>query len=121
MNKNIMIVEDEKSFHELYSEMLEGTGYGIIHAYDGDEALLKLEEMKPDLIILDISLDMMTGDTFFLYLKGMQEYEDIPIIIASNHPQRDYKDLRKIDKNLVCLDKTFTREKLIEEVKAKIG
>ncbi len=74
MSKTIMIVEDDQSFHNLYEEILEGSDYEIIHTYDGDGALTKLEEKKPDLIILDIVLDMMTGDTFFLYLKGMPGY-----------------------------------------------
>ena len=39
MSKSIMIVEDEQAFQDLYAMMLEGTGYEIITAYDGDEAL----------------------------------------------------------------------------------
>ena len=58
--------------------MLEDTDYEIMRAYDGDEALELLEEKKPDLIILDMLLDMVTGDTFFLYLKGMPDCERYP-------------------------------------------
>ncbi len=121
MGKTIMIVEDEQSFHDLYTAMLEDMDYGIIHAYDGDDALSKLEEEKPDLIILDIVLDMMTGDTFFLYLKSMPEFADIPVIVISSFPKQNYKSLKDVEPNLVFLDKTVTNEKLIEEIKAKIG
>jgi len=116
-----MIVEDEKCYHDLYTVMLEETDYKIIHAYDGNEAMERLEEEKPDLIILDILLDMVTGDTFFLYLKGIPEFADIPIIIVSNSSRRDYKNLNKIDPNLVFLSKNITRERLIKEIKAKTG
>ena len=44
MGKSIMIVEDNETFQNLYAEMLEDTDYEIIRAYDGDEALEKLEE-----------------------------------------------------------------------------
>lgn len=121
MRKNIMIVEDEKRYHDMYTMMLEDTVYEIIRAYDGDEAMEKLEEKQPDLIILDILLDMVTGDTFFLYLKGIPEFADIPIIILSNSSRRDYKNLNKIDPNLVFLSKNITKERLIEEIQAKIG
>jgi CheY-like chemotaxis protein len=121
MSKTIMIVEDEQPFHDLYAEMLEDTDYRIIHAYDGDEALSKLEENKPDLIILDIVLDMMTGDTFFLYLKGMPEYADIPVIIVTGACKRAYESLWGIDPNLVVLDKTAIEEKLIATIETKIG
>jgi CheY-like chemotaxis protein len=121
MNKTIMIVEDDASFHNLYKEVLGNTGYKLIHTYDGDEALVKLEEKRPDLIILDIILDMMTGDTFFLYLKGMPEYADIPVIISSCCPKKDYKNLRNIDPSLVFLDKTGIGDELITKIKTRIG
>jgi CheY-like chemotaxis protein len=121
MGKSIMIVEDDETFHELYTAMLEGTDYEIIRAYDGDEALEKLKDKKPDLIILDILLDMVTGDTFFLYLKGMTGFADIPIIIVSNSNKRDYKNMLKMDPGIVFLDKSVTKEKLIGEIKKKIG
>ncbi len=121
MNKTIMIVDDEQHFHDTYTEMLEDTEYKVISVYDGDEALLKLEEKKPDLIITDIVLNMMTGDTLFLYIKSMPEYEDIPVIMTSNVSLRPYKNLKKIDPDLVFLDKTFTRERLMKEVNAKIA
>ena len=121
MGKTIMIVEDDETVQNLYTAMLEDTDYEIIRAYDGDEALGKLEEEKPELIILDMLLDMVTGDTFFLYLKGMPDCVDIPIIILSNSKKRDYKNLLKMDPSLVFLDKTVTSERLIGEIKKKIG
>ncbi len=117
MSKKIMIVEDEKAFHDLYSVMFEGKGYDIICAYDGDEAMAKLEEEKPDVIILDMLLDMVTGDTFFLYLKGMPEYADIPVLVISALSEKQYKNLKKIDPNLVYIEKSYlTKERLLEEL-----
>ena len=121
MGKTLMIVEDDQVFHDLYTEMLEDTDYRLIHAYDGDEALLELEKEKPDLFILDMLMDMMTGDTVFLYLKSMPEFAEIPVIIISSQPKRSYKSLKDVDPNLTFLDKTVTNEKLIQEIKAKIG
>ena len=115
-----MIVEDEQNFHDLYTAFLEDTNYRLIHAYDGDEALAKLEENKPDLIILDILLNMMTGDTFFLYLKSMPDYADIPIIVASSFPA-DYKNLRQIDPNILFIEKPYlTKKRLLEEIDKKL-
>jgi CheY-like chemotaxis protein len=121
MSKSIMIVEDDQTFHDIYTEMLENKDYRLIHVYDGDEALLKLEQEKPDLIILDIVLDMMTGDTFFLYLKGMPECADIPVIIVTNSSKRAYESLWEIDPDLVILEKTAIGENLVAAIEAKIG
>ncbi len=121
MGKNIMVVDDDQVFHDLYTEMLEDTDYRLTHVYDGDEALLALEEEKPDLFILDMLMDMMTGDTVFLYLKSMPECAEIPVIIISSQPKRSYKSLKDVDQNITFLDKTVTKEKLIQEINAKIG
>ncbi len=121
MTKTILIVDEKKYYHDLYAEMLKGSDCDIINVYDGEEALLCIEGKKPDLIITEIVLSMMTGDTLFLYIKSMPEYEHIPVIIASNVSLRPYKSLREIDPNLVFLDKTVTRERLIKEIDDRIG
>ena len=116
-----MIVDEEQPLHDLYTKMLECSNYEVVNVYDGYEALSRLEEKRPDLIISDITLNMITGDALFLHLKSMPGYEDIPFIMATDISHRPYNNLRKIDPGLVFLDKTFTRERLIKEVKAKIG
>ena len=122
MAKKILIVEDEKPFHDIYEAMLEDKGYDIICAYDGGEAMEKLQQEKPDLIIADILMDMISGDTFVLYLKGMPEYADVPVIIISSMPQKQFDNLKKIDPELVYLNKAdLTTKRLIEEVEKKLG
>ncbi|MDR4506001.1 MAG: response regulator [Candidatus Scalindua sp.] len=122
MAKKILIVEDEQAFHELYAAIFEERDYDLIFAYDGDEAMMKLEETKPDLILLDMLMDMVTGDTFFLHLKGMPEYEDIPVIIISACSQKQYKNLKKLDPNVVYIEKPYlTKEKLLDEVDKKLS
>jgi len=121
MNKTIMVVDDEQNFHALFKVMLENTGYEIISVYDGDEALEKLEETRPDLIITDILLNMMTGDTLILHLKSMPEYADIPVIVVSSYPAYAYNNLKQIDPNLVFLQKAYlTKERLLEEIDKKV-
>ncbi len=120
MTKTILIVEDEQNFHDLYEVMLEGTGCEIIRAYDGYEALEKLTEKKPDLIILDLLMNMITGDMFFLHLKNMLDYADIPVIIISAYSERRYKNLRKTDPNLIFIEKQhLTKERLLDKVEEK--
>ncbi len=92
-------------FMTLYRAILEGSGYEVISVYDGDEALSKLDEQRPDLIITEIVSSMMTGDTLFLYIKSMSEYEHIPVIIASSVSLRPYKSLKEIDQALYFLIK----------------
>ncbi len=121
MSKTIMIVEDEKVLHNLYKIMLEDTGYGIIHTYDGYEAMEKLQETKPDLIILDMLMNVVTGDKFLLDIKNIPEYVDIPVIIITAYSEKQYTNLKVADPNLIFIEKPhLTRERLLDEVEKKI-
>ncbi len=121
MSKKILIVEDEEDFFFFYMTMLEGTGYSIIRAIDGEEAFEKIKGEKPDLIILDLLLDQMKGEDFLKQLKSDSLYAHTSIIIASSFSPRAYKSIFEIDPTLTFLEKPFTQEKLLEEIKAKIG
>ncbi len=121
MSKKIMIIEDDQSFHDLYIKLLEGTDYQVTCTYDGVEAMEKLEEGKPDLIILDMLLDLMAGDTFFRLIRNIPEYVDIPIIVVSGYPEQVYVLLKDMDKSLTFLNKIDISEKLIEEINSRIG
>jgi CheY-like chemotaxis protein len=121
MGKTILIIEDEKAFQDLYTVMFEDTDYKLTRAYDADQAMTRLEEEKPDLIILDMLLDLVTGDTFFLHLKQSPEYAGIPVIIASSFSAKTYKHLQEMDPALVFLEKPFTKAQLLETVKVKFS
>ncbi len=116
-----MIVEDDQSFHDLYAGLLVGTDYELINTYDGDQAMERLDDGKPDLIILDMLLDMIAGDTFFRLIRNIPEYADIPIIVVSGYPERANVILKDLDQNLTCLNKSDINEKLLDEINNKIG
>ena len=81
----------------------------------------KLDEVKPDLIILDMLLDLIAGDTFFRLIRNIPEYADIPVIVVSGYPERAYVILKDLDQNLTFLNKTEISKKLIDEISRKIG
>lgn len=61
MNKKILVVDDEVSIVTLLQYNLERSGYDVITASDGEEALKKAETEKPDLIVLDVMLPKLDG------------------------------------------------------------
>ncbi|PAF14344.1 DNA-binding response regulator, partial [Shouchella clausii] len=56
MDKKILVVDDEKPIADILQFNLKKEGYEVVCAYDGNDALEKVEEIKPDLILLDIML-----------------------------------------------------------------
>lgn len=86
--KTILVVEDDKNQLLLYKQELSLEGYDIITAQDGCEAVKRVKEKTPDLIIMDINLPKMSG----IEAMGriLSEHKKIPIII--NTAYSSYKD-----------------------------
>jgi DNA-binding response OmpR family regulator len=84
----ILLVDDDPDFVEATRTVLESIPYEVIVAYDGDEGLAKVQEERPDLILLDII--MPTQDGFYVCekLKSDPELWDIPIIMLTSLSQR---------------------------------
>ena len=71
----VLIVDDEKPITDIEKFSLEKEGYEVEVAYDGEDALKKVEENTPDLIILDIMLPKIDG-LVFLYGNANQKEEE---------------------------------------------
>lgn len=114
MPKRIMIVEDDEELQELYATMLEGVDCDIVRAYDGREALEKLKEATPDLIVLDILLDEMMGDEFFVEMKREPRFADIPVVLSTVLSAKRCQNLLDMDHRTVYLQKPFGKDQLLE-------
>jgi DNA-binding response OmpR family regulator len=84
----ILLVDDDPDFVVATRTVLESVPYQVIVAYDGDEGLVKAQEERPDLILLDII--MPTRDGFYVCekLKSDPELWNIPIIMLTSLSQR---------------------------------
>jgi two-component system phosphate regulon response regulator PhoB len=118
MAGKILIVEDDRELQELYAAMLEDSDYQITQAYDGEEGWEKLQEMTPDLILLDIILDEMMGDTLFARIKQTPRHRDVPVIVVSvlSASSRQCRHLLEIDPNTAFLRKPFQKAQLLDMV-----
>lgn len=79
----ILVVDDEKDIVEVISKRLSQEGFEPIPAYDGEEALIKVKETSPDVILLDLTMPKLNG--FEVLKRVREEYKDkwIPVIIVS--------------------------------------
>ena len=80
MSAKILVVDDERSIAEILKYNLEKEGFEVILAYDGEEALERLEQDKPDLILLDIMLPKKDG---FAVCREIRAQKEIPIIMLT--------------------------------------
>lgn len=83
MTKKILLVDDEPDLLEILSIRMESSGYEILRATNGQEALDIAKKVMPDLLILDVYLPVMNGDEVAKILKSDEKYKKIPIILIS--------------------------------------
>jgi len=117
MAKKVLVVDDEKPIADILQFNLKKEGYEVYCAYDGDEALKMVEELKPDLILLDIMLPKRDG---MEVCREVRKKYEMPIIMLTA------KD-SEIDKVLGLelgaddyVTKPFSTREILARVKANL-
>lgn len=83
MKKRVLVVEDERDMAELIALRLTSEGYEVQHAYDGQEALVKIRSGKPDLILLDIFLPKLSGIEVLREVRQDPRISLTPVILVT--------------------------------------
>lgn len=81
--KKILVVDDEVILVDFIKIRLEDNGYSVTTANDGFDGLLRAEEMRPDLIILDISMEPMDGYTMLKRIRQNDKIKDTRVIMLT--------------------------------------
>ncbi len=111
----ILVVEDDRSTSELLTIYLVKAGYRVAHAYNGEDAMNRIKELKPFAVILDVMLPGKDGWEVLQEVKLDQELKDIPIIMSSVIDNRDLGfTLGAADYLLKPIDKMTLLKKLDE-------
>ena len=124
MAKKILIVDDENDPREYLKVLFEENGYETDMATDGDEAMPKVREFKPDLISLDIIMPRETGQKFYRQLCKDPEYGKTPVIICSGvtrYKELFSRDYATMPKPAAFIEKPIDKDELLKKVKELIG
>jgi CheY-like chemotaxis protein len=93
MSATILLAEDDRILRKAGEATLKKKGYTVIAAVDGEDALAKAREHKPDLILLDVIMPKLQGFEVLASLKQDSATRDIPVIMLSN--LQEESDIRK--------------------------
>ena len=92
MSKKVLIVEDYEDTREFMKILLESYGYKVIEAADGIEAIDRVKQHHPDLILMDISLPVVDGLTATRAIREFdEESRKVPIIAVTAFGKNYYK------------------------------
>lgn len=119
--KKILLIDDDTDFLEMHTAVLAHRGYEVIAAQSSKEGMEKLEETKPDIVILDVMMEQF--DAGFKASKQIkQKYRDVPVMLLTSIGAQtglDFssnEDVLKISKADVLLDKPVSPKFLIDEI-----
>jgi len=116
--KTILVAEDLEEFRRPLVEALSGEGYRVKTAASGEDLLASLAETKPDLILLDLSLEGKDGVSCLRELRERFPPEKCPVIVLSAHTEPlVVQTVRRLGADGFCSKSDFSLAALLETVK----
>ncbi|MEX2369029.1 MAG: response regulator [Candidatus Paceibacterota bacterium] len=109
----ILLVEDDNFLIEILVKKFKESGYKVVHAGNGNDALRKVHDEEPDLIMLDIILPGMNGFEVIQKLKDDETTKNIPVAFLSNLGQKE--DIEK-GKKLGAVDFIVKANHSLDEI-----
>ena len=83
----VLVIEDDPTLRQIYRQSMERRDYLIHDARNGEEALEKLKEIRPQVILLDMMMPGMGGPTILQKIRQNPEYAEIRIVVITAYPQ----------------------------------
>ena len=92
----ILVVDDFEDNREIYTQFLRFSGYRVAEAVDGLDALAKAAALRPDLIVMDLSLPRLDGWEATRQLKNDPVTRAIPVVALTGHSLNGHEDRARI-------------------------
>jgi CheY-like chemotaxis protein len=115
--KTVLVIDDEPDTLTFLSTLLEDNGFTTVTAMDGQQAMNKVKESRPDLITLDITMPEKSGVRFYREMRAAEELKGVPIIIVTGVAddfERFISTRKKVPPPEGYLSKPVDQQKLIE-------
>jgi len=84
----ILIAEDNPVNRELLRELLEGRSYEVLEACDGRQALAMVEQIRPDLLLLDLGMPVLDGYATIRKIRENPNFAELPVLAVTAYAMR---------------------------------
>jgi CheY-like chemotaxis protein len=119
MAKRVLVVDDHPLLREVQVLLLREAGYVATALSGAREALARLPDLRPDLIVLDMSMPDMDGYQFLRRLRADALWCDLPVIVATGLTADEMEAV--VERDCDVLAKPFTDVALLSSVRRLIG
>jgi len=117
----VMVVDDSITMRRVASKLLERHNYRVVTAKDGVDALSQLEDVRPDVMLLDIEMPRMDGFELATHMLNEKLYSKIPIIMITSRTGEKHRD-RALEIGVTnYMGKPYQEEELIDNIQSAIA
>jgi two-component system chemotaxis response regulator CheY len=116
MAQTILVIDDSASLRQVVAMALQGAGYEVLQAGDGQAALALLDGRKIGMAICDINMPRMNGIEFLKAVKALPAYRFLPILMLTTESQQAKKDEGKAAGAKAWMVKPFSPSSLLNAV-----
>jgi len=118
----VLIIDDNLEMHRLYRTALHRSGYRLLAASTGTEALLAMSMHLPDLILLDLAMPEMDGAAFLQVLRNEPEWRKVPVIVITAFGTvNDLEMTKRLGVTAHLVKAAFSIKQLRAQIEACLG
>lgn len=119
--KRVLIVEDEANIVESLIFLLERDGFDVATVADGSEAIAKVREFDPDVVLLDVMLPNLSGFDVLHQLRTSQSHPDVPVMMLTAKGQSKDRDRAMELGANVFVTKPFSNAEIVAHARQMVG
>jgi CheY-like chemotaxis protein len=114
----VLLVEDDPATRDLVRRTLEKQGMQVFDAINGEDGLAQIDEIRPDMVLLDLMMPVMDGFQFLAAMKRRPEWRSIPVIVVTAKELTD-DDKHQLEGQVqsVLQKLVYNRQELLSEIK----
>jgi chemosensory pili system protein ChpA (sensor histidine kinase/response regulator) len=117
----VMVTDDSVTVRKVTTRLLERNGYEVVTAKDGMDAIAKLEDIRPDVMLLDIEMPRMDGFEVATHVRHDSRLKDVPIIMITSRTGEKHRE-RAFDIGVNCyMGKPFQENELLSTIRELLG
>jgi CheY-like chemotaxis protein len=120
--RKVLVVEDDEATRQTLGRALSGDGWQVVEAVNGREALDKLAELRPDLILLDLIMPEMDGFEFLAEKRKLDALREIPVVVLTAADLGE-EDLSRLNGGVerVLHKAAGDRDEILDELRALVA
>jgi chemosensory pili system protein ChpA (sensor histidine kinase/response regulator) len=121
LRDTVMVVDDSITMRRVATKLLERHNYEVITAKDGVDALAQLQDVRPDVLLLDIEMPRMDGFELATHMQNEASFSSIPIIMITSRTGEKHRD-RAIEIGITnYMGKPYQEKELIQNIQSALG